>query len=974
MAGRIQGKEANDYIAKVNSGKTPQQKQNFLQAIFSAPLKLGKQLGEDTAMQRGETAPQYLSQTDYNNFKNNKGLEFAKSGIGTAAFFLPGSVGFKGAKGLITAGALAGGATEFGNSQKQDVGGLIGDTVKGAGTGAATAGLLNLVGKGINKVANKGLKDPTIDDLRKVIASQGDDAVKLGNTGNLGDVNSISNALSNGSLDDALRKNGFKVTPETRKSLAAQLTQELGDNVPARAKSNAQAIANAGDDIAVAGQQVKSGETIDPDLLEQLNNQSMQSGKRNPFATNQPNYQQAYDDLTKMRQANTASPEDFIKQEELVQSLKGQSPEPVSSTQSTPSITDRLDSFAQKQQTKGKFTQNVEPTVYGQKQADEAEKALQELSKKYGSDDFATIADNIKGNIQKSAQGRKYNKYDVFDTYTQSSGSPSTAIGLKADPKKPTGVIDADNFSTKTINDLKKEGLPVTGEGAGRLYNKKMDEVRDILRASNKEFTGKEFADGYLKSFGATKLKNNPQLKAEVQSLGKDLVRMRKLNPEKVRSYIAGLDNELNPVYTKINMGNPLTDEETAKIALRKYLDTHLKKAVPKVKEPLSSVSNLYNTSSALNNKTVESKALNKLFKKLQTDDINELLQYREEIQNISGNARRAMRTGSRELAPKDATNVRILDAIDNVIAQKHPDLVPMLQEFDQVAEGATNAIRQQQSPFNANQSMTAMVLNPKQAIAETVRNNAGKVAGKSAEVLSKTIKTGNQTAQKLAQNLQGLSKYLESSGLPRTQIAAIMGSIALNDYMDNNNNGIPDSMEDGDGVDTENTQETVQANPLQNQRLLLAQNLMQMKDSKGKPMYDYQSALEQANAALQLQGYDTSALDQKPAKEKSAADKKLANQATTGLKALDRLSAKLQKDKSLPLKTKIPGIIQPADVRQYNNDVKLAAEMFGRVQSGGAINKEEEKRFVELINDAFADPETSAQKIEQIKEYFSGL
>lgn len=797
MAGRIQGKEANDYIAKVNSGKTPQQKQNFLQAIFSAPLKLGKQLGEDTAMQRGETAPQYLSQTDYNNFKNNKGLEFAKSGIGTAAFFLPGSVGFKGAKGLITAGALAGGATEFGNSQKQDVGGLIGDTIKGAGTGAATAGLLNLVGKGINKVANKGLKDPTIDDLRKVIASQGDDAVKLGNTGNLGDVNSISNALSNGSLDDALRKNGFKVTPETRKSLAAQLTQELGDNVPARAKSNAQAITNGGDDIAVAGQTVKSGETIDPDLLEQLNNQSMQSGKRNPFATNQPNYQQAYDDLTKMRQANTASPEDFIKQEELVQSLK-----PKNKLQQT----FRNMRGSELDVPRGKYDFNAVDT----------KQALQDNLNARG------LSFDLKG-IQKAKEqaGQQLDAY-IDDIY-------------RADPKR---VYNTDQLFGQNFND-NLDSLAIS-----------LGTDRNKLNNFVKSFTGNS-------KYGSAK----------------DVV---------TKDYTIG--------------------------------------------------------------------------------DVKQM------VQDINKALRDKSVTGPR----KQVAQMIKTELMDTLTADA-PEYGKIAKEYAIYASAENPTALKQ---LRGEQTASTNVINE---ATTKIANKAKRVIGSVGDKVTSGKLPGGQTAQKLAQNLQGMQKYLENSGLPRTQIAAIMGAHAMNDYLDNNKNGIPDNQEagmtDGDGVDSENVADVAsEANPLQQKREQLAESLLSMKDSKGRPMYDYKSALEQADAALQIGGNDTSSLSSKATKAPSTTEKKLSNQATTGLKALDRLSQKLSTDRALPLKTKIPGILQPKDVRQYNNDIKLAAEMFGRVQSGGAINKEEEKRFVELINDAFADPETSAQKIEQIKEYFSGL
>lgn len=56
----------------------------------------------------------------------------------------------------------------------------------------------------------------------------------------------------------------------------------------------------------------------------------------------------------------------------------------------------------------------------------------------------------------------------------------------------------------------------------------------------------------------------------------------------------------------------------------------------------------------------------------------------------------------------------------------------------------------------------------------------------------------------------------------------------------------------------------------------------------------------------------------------------------------------------------------------QFTLEARAAAEMYGRLQSGGAINKEEEKNFLKMLPRWDDDPEIQRQKLEKAMSYFT--
>ena len=100
-----------------------------------------------------------------------------------------------------------------------------------------------------------------------------------------------------------------------------------------------------------------------------------------------------------------------------------------------------------------------------------------------------------------------------------------------------------------------------------------------------------------------------------------------------------------------------------------------------------------------------------------------------------------------------------------------------------------------------------------------------------------------------------------------------------------------------------------------------------------------------------------------------SAPAKRQTGQAKSSLENLDQIGALLKKDPSILQKSVLPEFLQDANTKSFKNLVDATAENYGRLQSGGAINKEEEKRFNNQIYSVFASPESSQQKVEIMKK-----
>jgi hypothetical protein len=110
--------------------------------------------------------------------------------------------------------------------------------------------------------------------------------------------------------------------------------------------------------------------------------------------------------------------------------------------------------------------------------------------------------------------------------------------------------------------------------------------------------------------------------------------------------------------------------------------------------------------------------------------------------------------------------------------------------------------------------------------------------------------------------------------------------------------------------------------------------------------------------------------------KEMSATERKVVNQAQQGITALEDIE-QLISEGGLATQAGaafLPGFLQPGESKRLNNSIDRAAEMFGRIQSGGAINKDEEARFMRLLPQVTDDPDTIQLKLQRIRESFQGV
>lgn len=127
-------------------GKKRKQKDSLLRSIFASPDRLLRGMQQQIGNSLGNNDT-YMSGTELENYKNP--LNIAKDIAGTASFVVPGG----GMKNVITAGALGGFGSTYGNDK---------DTLKGTLTGGALGGGLGLAGKGLSKLAGKiGTKGAT---------------------------------------------------------------------------------------------------------------------------------------------------------------------------------------------------------------------------------------------------------------------------------------------------------------------------------------------------------------------------------------------------------------------------------------------------------------------------------------------------------------------------------------------------------------------------------------------------------------------------------------------------------------------------------------------------------------------------------------------------------------------------------------------------------------------------------------------
>jgi hypothetical protein len=129
----------------------------------------------------------------------------------------------------------------------------------------------------------------------------------------------------------------------------------------------------------------------------------------------------------------------------------------------------------------------------------------------------------------------------------------------------------------------------------------------------------------------------------------------------------------------------------------------------------------------------------------------------------------------------------------------------------------------------------------------------------------------------------------------------------------------------------------------------------------------DVSTAMKEADAILSLNGIDTE--DAKPAKPKSASDRKLASFANGGLRSIDAIERIIKEDNSARYKTKLPGLLKGSNARQLERAIDNVADAIGRIRSGGAINKEEAKAFKAQLPNMTDDPASIRSSLEEVRQ-----
>lgn len=127
-------------------------------------------------------------------------------------------------------------------------------------------------------------------------------------------------------------------------------------------------------------------------------------------------------------------------------------------------------------------------------------------------------------------------------------------------------------------------------------------------------------------------------------------------------------------------------------------------------------------------------------------------------------------------------------------------------------------------------------------------------------------------------------------------------------------------------------------------------------------------------DAKMVLDALNGGETEQKAAKPLSSEEKKLKSYTKSGLKSVDDLESFLSKDKGLLFQANLPDFAKSPKAKQFQAAIDNAADAFGRLRSGGAINAEESAKFKQLLPTTFDDEETINYKINQIKNTFKDI
>ncbi len=145
--------------------------------------------------------------------------------------------------------------------------------------------------------------------------------------------------------------------------------------------------------------------------------------------------------------------------------------------------------------------------------------------------------------------------------------------------------------------------------------------------------------------------------------------------------------------------------------------------------------------------------------------------------------------------------------------------------------------------------------------------------------------------------------------------------------------------------------------------------------DNSGERISTYNQLIQRGVKPADAKAYvDINFPEAAKDKQLSATDKKTMSQAKQGVSSIQSIASILDSDPTSLNQLYLPPLLRNGTGKSLSAAVDKAAEMFGRIQSGGAISKEEEQRFKEALPGATDDPNTRAYKLQSLFTQFSDV
>jgi hypothetical protein len=136
----------------------------------------------------------------------------------------------------------------------------------------------------------------------------------------------------------------------------------------------------------------------------------------------------------------------------------------------------------------------------------------------------------------------------------------------------------------------------------------------------------------------------------------------------------------------------------------------------------------------------------------------------------------------------------------------------------------------------------------------------------------------------------------------------------------------------------------------------------------KGAKMSDIKSYLDMAKTIQAMTGGDSAG------KPLNSTQQQQSSNAQSGLASLQTIADTLSKNPNATKLAALPGGSLTGSLTgtgEYKAAIANATDVIGRLRSGGAIQRDEERRFLALLPQAFDDPQTAQYKLNQVSQLF---